>query len=111
MHPTNRTRYGPVWRHQRDKLIVDYDYERDDGSITWWRVVFSDVLAIEYRQQTCCRSEDIIEATEIKAIENSAWLFEVLKLWQESVGWQEWQQSLGGAARFKHYTLFFDEVG
>src|SRR5437764_7065001 len=109
--PTDRTQDGPIWLSHNDELVIDYDYQHDDGSHTWSRLIFRNVLAIEYRQATCCRGEDIISATEIRAVEDSTWLFNVLKLWQESVGWQEWQQKLGGPRRFKHYTAFFDEAG
>ena len=109
--PMNRTRRGPICRSQNDELLIDYDYEQEDGVVTWSRLIFSNVLAIEYRQATCCRPEDVLSATEIRGVENSAWLSEVLKLWQESVGWQEWQQKSSGARRFKHYTAFFDDAG
>jgi hypothetical protein len=109
--PMNRTRRGPICRIEKDELIVDYDYEHENGTVTWSRLIFRSVLAIEYRQATCCHSDDIISATEIRRIEKSAWLSDVLKLWHESVGWQEWQEKLGGARRFKHYTVFFDDAG
>jgi hypothetical protein len=109
--PTDRTQDGPIWLSHNGNLVLDYDCQHDDGSLTWSRLVFSNVLAVDFRQATCCRSEDIISATEMRAVQDSTWLFYVLKLWQESVGWQEWQQKLGGALRFRHYTAFFDEAG
>lgn len=109
--PMNRTRRGPICRIQNDELLVDYDYEDEDGTASWSRLIFSGVLAIEYRQAVSCRSEDIASATEVRKLETSAWLSAVLDRWQDNVGWHELQKQFGGARRFKHYTAFFDDAG
>lgn len=94
-----------------DQLIADYDHQDGDGKQVWSRLVFSDVLAVEYRQFAACRAEDITAPTEVQHIDESPWLSNVLDLWRESAGWQDWQRKLGGAKRFKQFTVFFDDAG
>ena len=108
---TNRTVSGPRFQRQGEKVILEYDYERDDGGTEWIQIVFEDVLDFEYRQDVCCDEEDVIRATEIRSLTQSERLSRVLKLWQERVGWQIWQQKQGGVGRFKHFKLYFDDAG
>ena len=109
--PTNRTLEGPRLRLDRNQLIVEYDCQADDGSVEWSKIVFGEVLAAEYRQNVCCDADSIIDAREVRSTTEPSRLAEVLKVWNESVGWQEWQQKQGGASRFKHFTVFFDDAG
>jgi hypothetical protein len=111
LSPTNRTVEGPWLQQEGDRLIVEYDYQADDGSIEWRKIVFGDILAVEYRQVSCCDDNSVIGAREIRSSAQSPRLAEVVKRWNESVGWQDWHQKQGGASRFKHYTIFFDEAG
>jgi hypothetical protein len=111
VNPTNQTAHGPIGRFEGDELIVDYDYEGADKNQKWSRLVFLDVIAVEYRQFAACRAEDLTSATEVHQIDDSAWLSNVLSLWRESVGWQKWQRKLGGARRLKQFTVFFDNAG
>ena len=109
--PTSATVKGPTLQFESPTLIVAYDYERDDGVIEWTRLVFNDVLAYEYRQIACCEAEHIIGYKAIKRFHESKWLAGVLKVWQEAVGWQQWQQRQGGETRFQHFRVFFDDAG
>lgn len=109
--PTNRTVIGPRLRMDSGRVIVEYDFEQDDGSSEWSQIVFDEVLTVEYRQISCCREDDIAGAMEIQCLCQSEFLYEILKQWQKSVGWQEWQQNQGGSDRFKHFRMFFDDGG
>jgi len=99
-HPTNRTTYGPLFRHERDQLVVEYDFQHDDGSVEWSSLIFLDVLAVEYRQFACCTEGSVIDARESLGTADSKWLSEVLTRWNESVGWIDWHKKQGGASRF-----------
>jgi hypothetical protein len=109
--PTNRTVNGPTLRKDRGSLVLAYDYESDDGAMRCAEVAFTDVLIFEFRDSSCGRAEDVINPHIIRCQSQSAYLAEAVDLWQVSVGWQEWQQKRGGAQRFKHYTMDFDDAG
>ena len=106
---TNRTKTGPRLQKDADALVVEYDYENDDGTIEWSHIVFRDVLALEYRDISCCEAGGLVSSTEVRCLSKSDRLSAIVGLWQESVGWQEWQQKQGGVDRFKHFTLYFDD--
>ena len=109
--PTNRTITGPKFRKDGDQIVVEYDCQRDDGTVEWAQINFGEVLKFEYRQEACCRETDIVASHEVRVLEESQNLSQVLCRWQQSVGWQEWQQRQGSAERFKHFTVFFDDAG
>lgn len=109
--PTSATVKGPTVQFEPPTLMVAYDYERDDGVIAWTRLVFNDVLAYAYRQIACCEAEHIIGSKAIQRFRASTWLAGLLTVWQEAVGWQQWQQQQGGAQRFQHFRVFFDDAG
>lgn len=111
LKPTNRTRSGPVLRSCGTELIIDYDCEADDGNISWAKLIFSEVLVYEYRQAVCCSTTDIVEPTKLRVLRSSGFLSEAVKRWKEAVGWQARQSEIGGAERFGHYTVFFDDIG
>ena len=109
--PTNQTVTGPTFRNEGNQVVVEYDYERDDGTVVWSQITFKEVLAFEYRQDVCGRETDITDgSSEVQVLEQSEYLSDVVSRWQETVGWQDWQQKQGGAARFKHFTVFFDNA-
>lgn len=70
--PTDRTVDGPRLTYDRGRLILEYDYQQDDGSLEWRQIVFSEVLAVEYREGSCCNADSIIGAREIRVTANSA---------------------------------------
>jgi hypothetical protein len=107
----NRTVEGPKIVMANDRLVVDYDFEDNDGSIDKGRVVFEEVLSFEYRDSTCCSAENVLSATEVRTLNQSEYLDLVRSRWDHAVGWQDWQQKKGGATRFKHFTVYFDDVG
>lgn len=109
--PTNRTIEGPRLVMAKDRLVVTYDCGQDSGGIEQGRLTFEEVLAFEYRDSTCCLPESVLPATEIRTQETSAFLGSVRTRWDEAVGWQEWQEKRGGASRFKHFTVYFDDAG
>jgi hypothetical protein len=108
--PTNRTVTGPKVTNQNDRLVVDYDFEEDSGSILWGQVVFEEVLSFEYRDSSCCRGEDVLPSTDIRCQAHSEYLKAVTDRWQDSVGRQTWQQEKGGRGRFQHFTICFDDA-
>jgi len=107
--PTNRTIHGPKLIMSASTLTVEYDYEGDTGSLKWVKILFEETLVFEFRDSACCRSDDLIGSTEIRCQARSNYLKSVILKWQESVGWQDWQQEKGGAERFKHFTIYFDD--
>jgi len=109
--PTSATVKGPKLHFASPTLLVAYDYEGDDGVIAWTRLVFNGVLAYEYHQMACCEAEHIIGYQHIQRFRASKWLARILKVWQEAVGWQQWQQQQGGEQRFQHFRVFFDDAG
>ena len=109
--PTNRTVAGPRFRNDGTRMIVEYDYQQDDGTIQWSQLSFEEVLAFEYRQEACCSPDDVLGAHEVRCLAESKRLSDVLDKWLESVGWEEWHQEQGGASRFRHFTVFFDDAG
>ena|SRR5215208_4972098 len=110
-YPTNRTGKGPILFFETSSLVVEYDYERDEGGFEWTQLKFYEVLAYEYRQNVCCQAEQILESQTIQSYSATDWLSEIQGLWKEAVGWQEWQNKQGGEKRFKQYRIFFDNAG
>ena len=108
--PTNSTVQGPVLKRTKDELIVEYDYETDSGSVEWSSIVFTEVLVLELRDCACCRADDVIGFQEIRVQTESALLKEAVEWWQERVGGHSWQQEQGGAGRFKHFSIWFDDA-
>lgn len=109
--PTNRTAKGPRYRSEGQRIVVEYDYEPDGGSLVWSEVAFDEVLTFSFKQVACCHAADIVSSTEVAQLNDSTLLRDTIARWQESVGWQEWQTKQGGMARFKHFKMFFDEAG
>jgi len=108
---TNRTVKGPLFRKDGEGITVEYDCEDDDGSTRWSRVEFAEILDFEYRQASCCDAQDILGPKEMLCLDSSDRLTALLTRWQDSVGWQERNAKQGGSERFKHFKLFFDDVG
>lgn len=115
--PTNRTASGPKFRSDeataadRRALLVDYDYENDDGTVSWAQIIFEEVLAFEFRQNVCIRAADVIGSREIRCLCDSEFLSELMLSWKLVLGSDEYQRQLGGEARFKHFTMYFDDAG
>ena len=108
--PTHRTKAGPKLTHSREQLVVDYDFEEDDGSLQCARLSFEEVLSFEYRDSSCCCAEDVLAPSEIRVQSDSLYLRLVTERWSESVGNHGWQLSMGGRGRFLHYTIYFDDA-
>lgn len=107
---TDRTVQGPRLLYEKDCLVVEYDYEHDNGEIHWSRVTFQNPLLIEYRDSSCLCDPDVIEFKIIRCLDASPLLTEIITAWQKSVGWQEWQKK-NVANKIRHYTLYFDDAG
>ena len=109
--PTNHTQVGPCITHKGNTLTIKYDYENDQGIILWGEVVFEELLYFMFCDISCCHPSDIVSSNHIRKQEKTELLMSVLSRWSETVGWQEWQQKQGGQDRFRHFTIFFDDVG
>jgi hypothetical protein len=109
--PTDRTVSGPKLIMEGERLTVDYDHERDDGQLEAGRIVFEGVLSFEYCDDSCTLAENVLPPTEIRVLDQSEYLVHVRRRWETAVGWQDWQQQQGGADRFRHFTIYFDDVG
>jgi hypothetical protein len=53
----------------------------------------------------------VLPATELRSQAESEYLALAVSRWKEAVGWQRWQEQRGGPDRFRHFTMFFDDVG
>lgn len=108
---TSRTVTGPKFHGDIEHLIIDYDYEHDDGSIEWTRILFPEPLTFEYRRDSLCNEHDIVEPDEVRWLSSSEWLKEIVGRLSQSSMWREWQEKKGGIGRFKHFTMYFDDIG
>jgi hypothetical protein len=108
--PTNATLKGPRLTHEQSTLAVAYDYERSNGTTVWAELVFDEVLALEYRDSACCEPDQVVGSSHLVRYSDSAWLGRIRGLWSAAVGWQEYEQSKGGADRFGHFRLYFDDA-
>jgi hypothetical protein len=107
--PTNSTEQGPVVVYEKDNLKVKYDC--NDNEKKWVEISFSEVLTYQFIQIACCQSEHIVDNNSIMVYDDTPFLLQARKIWEESVGWQDWQKKQGGASRFKLYRLYFDDEG
>jgi hypothetical protein len=108
---TDRTISGPKLTLEAGCLVVDYDYEGDDGRVANGRILFEDLLSFQFWDSSCCPSQNVLPATEVRVLEQSEYLDGVKGRWDGAVGWQEWQQKQGGRGRFRHFTVYFDDAG
>jgi hypothetical protein len=106
---TNALEDGPVITFRDDHLVMKYDNCEHD--MVWIKIDFTEVLKYCYTQMCCCQAEQLVGSDSIVVCTNSMILNDAIKEWEISVGWQEWQKKKGGASRFKHYRIFFDDVG
>jgi|SRR5438445_9582247 len=109
--PTSRTLKGPIFRKQGDEVIVEYDCEEDDGSLKLSILVFHEPLDFEYRQISACSASDVSSSKEMLCLSQSERLIAIRDRWREFVGSDEWQAKQGGADRFRHFKIFFDDAG
>ena len=109
--PTNRTALGPKLTMEAGRLVVDYDYEGDDGRITSGRVLFEELLTFQYWDSSCCPAQNVVAPNEVRVLEKSEYMDEIKGRWNESVGWQVWQKEQDGSDRFRHFTIYFDDAG
>lgn len=108
---TDRTVTGPKLTMEAGRLVVVYDCESDDGRVTNGRILFEDLLSFQFWDSSCCPAQNVLPATEVRVLEQSQYLDGVKGRWDETVGWQEWQQKQGGIGRFRHFTVYFDDAG
>jgi hypothetical protein len=109
--PTDATAAGPRLQSEGSSLTVEYDHEAPDGTTRWVRLRFVEVLAFEYRQAVCCDAGRIVGPHAVQRFTASIWLDDLLKAWNDAVGWHEWQKNKGGRERFSHFRVFFDDAG
>src|SRR5262245_44116832 len=109
-HPTNATREGPVLCFKNGELTVRYDCESNDGTVVWSQLDFSEVLGLSYLHASCgTEGSQVTSSHRIEVYSDSRWLSHALGAWLVAVGNQASQQKLGGATRFRHYHIFFDD--
>lgn len=108
--PTNATVKGPLLELEGSSLMVKYDHQHDDGRLEWTCVRFTGVLAFEYRQEAACGAEQIVGSGQVVQLSESQWLETRVNIWSKLVGSQKWQQLQGGAKRFRHFRMYFDDA-
>lgn len=104
--PTDETERGPILHVSRSSLEILYD-QWDEH---WAVLVFTEMLALDYRDGASCEAEGMIGAGELQSLSESPWLDQVMRQWTEAVGSHVWQEGQGGAQRFRHYRLYFDDA-
>lgn len=107
--PTNQTVTGPTYTSAGRQAIVDYDYESDEGSIQWTRLIFEEVIAFEYRQAACARLDDILPARTIRCQTQSGFLAEIMESWCSTLGEAAKGSDGSGPSQFQHFTIYFDD--
>lgn len=85
---TSRTITGPRLGLIPPRLVLEYDCEQDDGSTIWTRISFSDVLAVDFRQEACCTAEDVEGYNRMVRYQDSDWLAEIRDRWRRYLGRQ-----------------------
>jgi len=80
------------------------------GKINWVSLTFGDVLAYEVCSSVSCSADTVIASDVVEVRKESSWLTQIVARWKIAVGWQQYQQDLGGEERFKHYVVYFDDV-
>jgi hypothetical protein len=109
---TSRTVRGPLFVKEDDRVVVvNYDYETDDGKIEWVRVRFDEVLLFEFRTHRGCGADRILSSEGVRSLQESELLSEILGPLDVPSVWEELEAKKGGPARFRHYTIFFDDSG
>ena len=109
--PTNKTVRGPWLNAEGQNLEVSYDCEMDNGDVIRASVTFSEVAYFVFGQEACCEADDLSGSQELAILCSSDLLNTLAPRWQAAVGWQPFQANLGGFARFRHFKLYFDNVG
>lgn len=106
--PTSQTITGPKLCLDSLKLIVDYDFEDDDGSAKWTQITFRDVLSFEYRQVACCCAEDLDAYNQIVRYLDSDWLKAMMHRWRRFLGDHA---SESQEMSYAHWRMYFDDAG
>lgn len=106
--PLSATVRGPTLRYVEPTLIVDYDFERDDGVIEWTRVVFHDVLAFQYRQAVSCTADDMRAYSHLLRLTSSSWLAEITGLRAERLVLQAVESH---SVPYSEWRMYFDDSG
>ncbi len=57
--PTSRIQHGPRLTYRADHLLVEWDYQADDGAIRWAAVAFDDVAVFKFRTNLYCLAEHV----------------------------------------------------
>lgn len=105
--PTHRTLIGPIIKLDTEQLIVEYDYEQDDGTVSWAKLLFRQILAVDYRAHACCRGEDVLPNNVLLKSSDSPWYREVVSLHRLHSGSQDSANTHGAYA---HFQVYFDDV-
>jgi hypothetical protein len=106
---TNRTMDGPFLRFAFRDLAVYYDCENDDGSVQWARVRFYGVIAFQHTEWTMGTPTTSGWHESMFLSNESEWRKTLLTKWSRRIGDDNIQKEKGGAARFTHYSLYFED--
>ncbi len=106
-YPTSQTMTGPKLCLDSMILVVDYDFEQEDGFVKWIQVIFRDVLAFEYRQVTCCYVEDLDAYNKVVKYLDSDWQKKMLNRRRRFLGNQV-DETLN---LYAHWRIYFDDAG
>ncbi len=109
---TMEATYGPLIIKTERSLTVKYDWPSDENTIIWAEITFANVLAFCYSEEVVCMDAMLsTPAREMVEYADTPWLQETLDIWDNRVGWDEFQRQRGGRSRFKHYVVNFDDHG
>ncbi len=104
--PTNRTVDGPKIRMSGPDVVIEYDYENDDGSVVWAHVRFSGTVAISYWDSSCWEVRHVSPAESLKVSDDSDWLQMILSSRDSLLDTRTQLPTL-----LRHYILYFDDAG
>jgi hypothetical protein len=105
--PTSQTNEGPIIHFASEKLFVDYDFEKEDKTVEWIRLVFEDVLTFEYKQDSSSTADDVKGYNKIVRFTESELLIKVKKEWENFVDPITKEKGF----YYSHWLTFFDDKG
>lgn len=104
--PTSQTIKGPLINLMDKNLTLGYDYENDNGTIDWVKIIFLDVLTFNYRQNSCVLPEDVKAYNVILDLGDSLWLNTNKQIYEKFLGKSHIHQGFN----YKHWKIYFDDV-
>lgn len=101
---------GPTLHLGERRMIIEYAHLSANGDATMARIRFEEVLAVDYRDWTCASPDSIIGFREVRSLQKSRFLDSVLETWASRSGTTEHDATQAGESRYRHFTVWFDDI-